>query len=268
MKLARIAGFRLVTQHPDRLLRFYAALGFAVGVEAAIPSSEMEMLGIGGCGRRWTMTLAATKIDLDCFDVAGLAYPQEADAASRCFQHLALVTDDVDRAWASAGATGAAAISLDGPVTLPDSAGGVTAVKFRDPEGHPLELIHFPDMAARGWRGQGLLGIDHSAIAVSDLAASCDFYETAGLAKGKRTLNHGATQATLDGLDAPWADVVPMQPDGATPHVELLHYRRPEEDRRVPWAVNDVAATRIVWDGPASALFRDPDGHLHQIAAG
>ena len=267
MKLARIAGFRLVTQQPDRLLRFYAALGFAVGAEAAIPSSEMAMLGIGGCGRRWPMTLAATTVDLDCFDVGGLAYPQGADAASRCFQHLALVTDDVDLAWATARAAGAAAISLDGPVTLPDSAGGVTAVKFRDPEGHPLELIRFPDIAARGWKGQGLLGIDHSAIVVSDLTASCAFYELAGLAKGEATLNHGATQAALDGLEAPCADVVPMQPDDAPPHVELLHYRWPQKDCRVPWAVNDVAATRIVWDGPASGLLRDPDGHLHQIAA-
>ena len=268
MRLTRIAGFRLVTQNPDRLLRFYAALGFTVGAEAAIPSNEMMMLGIGGCGRRWTMTLAATAVDLDCFDAGGLAYPQEADAASSCFQHLALVTDDVDRAWATARTAGAAAISRDGPVTLPDSAGGVTAVKFRDPEGHPLELIRFPDMAARGWSGQGLLGIDHSAIVASDLAASCGFYEMAGLAKGTATLNHGATQATLDGLDAPCADVVPMQPAAAPPHVELLHYRRPDGDCRAPWAVNDVAATRIVWDGPASALFRDPDGHLHQMVAG
>ncbi len=268
MKLARIAGFRLVTQNPDRALRFYAALGFAVGAGAAISSNEMMMLGIGGCGRRWAMTLGATTVDLDCFDTGGLAYPQEADAASRCFQHLALVTDDVDRAWATARTAGAAAISLDGPVTLPDSAGGATAVKIRDPEGHPLELIRFPDMGARGWSGHGLLGIDHSAIVVSDLTASCAFYELAGLAKGKATLNQGATQATLDGLDAPCADVVPMQPVDAPPHVELLHYRRPEKDCRVPWAVNDVAATRIVWDGPASALLRDPHGHLHQIAAG
>ena len=268
MRLARIAGFRLVTQQPDRLLRFYAALGFAVGAEAAIPSSEMAMLGLGGGGRRWTMTLGATTVGLDCFDAGGLAYPQEADAASRCFQHLALVTDDVDHAWAIARAAGAVPISRDGPVKLPDSAGGVAAIKFRDPEGHPVELIRFPDMAVRGWRGRGLLGIDHSAIVVSDLDASCAFYQTAGLAKGNATLNHGATQATLDGLHAPCADVLPMQPDDAPPHVELLHYRRPEEDRCVPWAVNDVAATRIVWDGPASALLRDPDGHLHQIAAG
>ena len=268
MKLTRISGFRLVTQNPDRLLRFYAALGFAVAGETGIAASEMAMLGLSGGGRRWTMTLGAAAVDLDCFDAGGLAYPQGADAASHCFQHLALVTDDVDRAWATARAAGAAAISRDGPVTLPDSAGGVTAVKFRDPEGHPLELIRFPDGAARGWRGHGLLGIDHSAIVVSDLAASCGFCETAGLAKGKATLNQGATQAALDGLDAPRADVVPMQPADAPPHVELLHYRRPAAGNREPWAVNDVAATRIVWDGPASALLRDPDGHLHQIAAG
>ena len=35
-------------------------------------------------------------------------------------------------------------ISTDGPQLLPASSGGVTAYKFRDPEGHPLELIAFP----------------------------------------------------------------------------------------------------------------------------
>lgn len=28
---------------------------------------------------------------------------------------------------------------------LPESSGGVTAFKFRDPDGHPLELLAFPD---------------------------------------------------------------------------------------------------------------------------
>ena len=266
MRWARIAGFRLVTQKPDRLLRFYEALGFAAGAEKAITGREMAMLGIEGGGRRHALTLGPTSLDIDRYDAAGRPYPARADAASRCFQHLALVTDDVEQLWATALAHGANAISRNGPVTLPASAGGVTAIKFRDPDGHPLELIRFPDMAERGWRGEGLLGIDHSAVVVGDLDATRAFYGSMHLTEGEATLNQGPTQAALDGLDAPCADVVPMQPAEAPPHVELLHYRAPPAADHVRWAVNDVAATRIVWHGTAPALLRDPDGHFHQVA--
>lgn len=268
MRLGCIAGLRLVTRQPDRLLRFYEAIGFAIGAEAAIGEAELAMLGIAGGGRRHTMTLGATRVDLDWFDEAGSDYPAGADAASRSFQHLALVTDDVHRAWAAAREAGAGAISRDGPVTLPESAGGVTAVKFRDPEGHPLELIAFPDAASRGWSGEGVIGIDHSAIVATDLNAAMCFYEAVGLTEGKRTLNHGVTQAALDGVDDPRVDVVPMRPAARPPHVELLHYRQPVGAPCPPWRANDVAATRIVWQGPAPALLRDPDGHLHQVATG
>lgn len=268
MRLERITGFRLVTQRPDRLLSFYEAIGFVVGQDTAIADAELAMLGIDGTGRRHAMTLGETRVDLDWFSDAGRPYPANADAASRCFQHLALVTNDVPGAWNAARAAGATAISRGGAVTLSDDAGGVTAVKFRDPDGHPLEMLAFPDAAERGWSGDGVLGIDHSAVAVTDLQASIRFYEAIGLAQGERTLNHGATQAALDGVDGPCVDVVPMQPRERPPHVELLHYRQPPGSPSGPWQPNDVAATRIIWRGPAPALLRDPDGHLHQVEVG
>ena len=77
-------------------------------------------------------------------------------------------------------------ISRGGPVTLPKSAGGVTAVKFRDPEGHPLEFLQFPPGANPDWKGAGVMGIDHSAISVSDVAASRRFYARHGLSEAER----------------------------------------------------------------------------------
>ena len=64
-------------------------------------------------------------------------------------------------------------ISRNGPVRLPDGSGGVTAFKFRDHDGHPLELLAFPEGHVPGpWRtgnGSGsFLGVDHTAIACSD----------------------------------------------------------------------------------------------------
>jgi catechol 2,3-dioxygenase-like lactoylglutathione lyase family enzyme len=262
---ARIAAFRLVTQQPDVLVAFYAALGFTVGDPRPIDDSELAMLGIVGGGMRWSMRLGGATVELDCYDHPGRPYPADADAASICFQHLALVTDDVEAAWSDARSAGATLISEAGPVTLPKSSGGVTAVKFRDLEGHPLELLSFPDAAEKGWRGRGMLGIDHSAIVVSDLPASQAFYTAHGLTCVGATLNQGSEQAALDGLESPIADVVPMKPAAAPPHVELLHYRQPPGASSEPVAVNDVAATRIVWHQGPPALLRDPDGHLHQI---
>lgn len=264
MTFARIVAFRLVTQQPDALVAFYAALGFTVGDPQPIDDGELAMLGIVGGGMRWSMRLGEATVELDCYDQPGQPYPADANAASICFQHLALVTDDVEAAWSDARSAGATLISEAGPVTLPKSSGGVTAVKFRDPEGHPLELLSFPDAAEKGWRGSGMLGIDHSAIVVSDLPASEAFYIAHALVHRDATLNQGSEQASLDGLESPVADVVPMMPQTAPPHVELLHYHQPLGAAAEPVAVNDVAATRIVWHHSPPALLRDPDGHLHQ----
>lgn len=264
MTFARITAFRLVTQQPDVLVAFYAALGFTVGGPRPIDDGELAMLGIAGGGMRWSMRLGEATVELDCYDQPGRPYPADANAASICLQHLALVTDDVEAAWARAQSVGARPISDTGPVTLPASSGGATAIKFRDPEGHPFELLSLPHAAEKGWRNNGILGIDHSAIVVSDLAASEAFYTTHGLFRGDATLNQGSEQASLDGLECPVADVIPMMPQTAPPHVELLHYHQPPGAAAEPITVNDVAATRIVWHHSPPALLRDPDGHLHQ----
>jgi hypothetical protein len=53
----------------------------------------------------------------------------------------------------------------------------VTAFKFRDHDGHPLELLAFPEGRVPGpgrtANGTGpFLGVDHTAIAVRDTARS------------------------------------------------------------------------------------------------
>ena len=89
------------------------------------------------------------------FRSKGHPYPENATAADLCFQHFALVTRDAAAAWERARAHGATPISIGGPVTLPASAGGVTAVKFRDPEGHPLEFLQFPSAAENAGEASG-----------------------------------------------------------------------------------------------------------------
>src|SRR5271170_1354047 len=222
-----IAGFRLVTADLERLTSFYRAIGFVTGDTAPIATSEMIALGLAGAGLRRPMTLGGSRIDLDSFDERGSCYPEGATTCDLVFQHLALVTDDAHATWQRAREAGATPITRGDPLTLPVSSGGVTAMKFRDPDGHPLELLSFPRGAYPSRRGKGATGIDHSAISIADIAASQRFYADRGLATGERTLNQGPAQAALDDLDGVEVDVLSMNPALKTPHIELLDYRHP-----------------------------------------
>ena len=185
------------------------------------------------------------------------------------FQHIAIVTRDMAAAWSRVAARRPAAIGQGGPQRLPEASGGVAAVKFRDPDGHPLELIEFP--AARlpeRWAGPAggiTLGIDHSAIGVADADRSIDFYRAAfGLRQQARQVNRGPEQGRLDGLDAPVVEVVALAPPQPSPHLELLAYRLATPAPRASVPAGPRAIT--LWAGGTDVsphLLTDPDGHTH-----
>jgi catechol 2,3-dioxygenase-like lactoylglutathione lyase family enzyme len=265
-RLSAITAFRLTTAVPERLVRFYESIGLSVGQTVPVPRADMALLGLAGGGSRIALNVGEQRIELEAFDRKGHPYPENATAADLCFQHFALVTPDAAAAWDRARAHGATPISIGGPVTLPAFAGSVTAVKFRDPEGHPLEFVQFPTAPESSRRSEWLSGIDHSAICVADVGVSRGFYEELGLTVGRPTLNQGPTQVALDGVAKVCVDVVPMSPQIGTPHLELLRYRSPVGLPAGRLQANDVAATRIVWRSNRDALLRDPDGHLHVLA--
>jgi catechol 2,3-dioxygenase-like lactoylglutathione lyase family enzyme len=149
------------------------------------------------------------------------------------------------------------------PAPQPTS-GAVTAFKFRDPEGHPLELLAFPpNNAPSRWRDAPhrdgpCLGIDHSAIVVSRTAASVAFYrEVLGFSVAGRSLNRGREQEQLDAVPGAVVEVTALHPEAESPpHLELLCYRPPGPPRSGPGTPpsNDIAATRLtleVDDPPA-----------------
>ncbi|MGI4796782.1 MAG: VOC family protein [Janthinobacterium lividum] len=271
-RLSGIVGFRLVTADLGRLTRFYRdVLEFATaGLVEPIGSEEMALLGLPGIGRRQRLEIGEQTLSVDEFEVAGHPYPLESNAASPWFQHLALVVPNIGAAYGRL--RDIAPITQGGPWHLPPSSGSVHAFKFRDPDGHPLELLQFPESGTLpAWKGrapvpgQMALGIDHSAISVGDLDASLAFYAGLGLAPGQQTLNRGAEQQNLDDLRDVDVRVQPMRPSGGTSHLELLAYRVPPAQGIADLRANDVAATRIVWRGTSDALLRDPDGHLQQV---
>jgi len=244
-----------------------------------------------------TLRLGAQEIELLAFAPPGRPYPPLRSANDGWFQHIALVVEDIEGAWSRLASRAPIEISTAGPQVLPANTGGVTAVKFRDPEGHPLELLRLPsgvgDPVWQHGRAAETLGYDHSAITVRDVDRSIAFYTgLLGLSVSGRSLNTGFEQDRLDGLAHTLVDVVALEPaDVATPHLELLYYRRPKgcaPGNEV--MANDVASTRQVYrvdrleelvrrlmeagltlvspgvvdlsGGGHAAAIRDPDGHM------
>src|SRR5919198_6386712 len=98
--------------------------------------------------------------------------------------------------------------ATSGPQRLSDwnrNAVGVSAFYFRDPDGHPLEILQFP--AGKGlakWhdsRGRLFLGIDHTAIVVRSTERSLAFYrDLLGLPVAGHSENYGPEQERLNNV--------------------------------------------------------------------
>jgi catechol 2,3-dioxygenase-like lactoylglutathione lyase family enzyme len=207
-----------------------------------------------------------------------------APANSTAFQHFAIVVSDIEQAMQKlSSCRGWIPISRAGPQALPPASGGVTAFKFRDPEGHPLELLRFPDGARPpAWsdcKPGTFLGIDHSAITVANTARSVAFYRELGFFVMSRQINRGSEQEQLDDLDGAVVEVTSLaSPTGAAPHLELLCYQQPNVIDEVA-AMDDPRSTRLILEGGdcerayranqakrsasiAETCMRDPDGHM------
>ena len=271
----RLACIGLTTPNAAALSEFYErAFGFRA--LARYHGREWPTAsGVSGIARRIALRLGNEVIELCQFTRPGRAYPLDASSSDLRFQHFAIVVGDMLAAYRRLCSVGGwSAISIGGPQRLPLSSGGVEAFKFRDPDGHPLELLAFPGQnIPKYWkvRATGLFfGIDHSAISVSDSLQSIAFYEALGLRSVSRSVNSGTEQACLDGLSAPHVEVTALAPSQSTPHVELLRYRSDRRAAKPDLEDNDVAATRLIFDTAkrsSAANFSnlqsliDPDGH-------
>ena len=255
MAVTRLLRIELTVADLARAERFYVeALGFAVVHHDAPDAATLAVLGSGRV-RQAVLRRGGQTLALQAFDAVGAPYPADATACDQVFQHFAMPVSDMAAAMAQLAPFGPAPISKGGPQHLPLPSGGATAFKFRDPDGHPLELIQFPDSRTGG--------IDHSAIAVLDAEPSIAFYRGLGLSVAARQINVGPEQDALDGLSGARVDVVALEPSDPVPHVELLAYQTPPGHPCARLKPQDIAATRLVFatDVPSTVLTYDPDGH-------
>jgi catechol 2,3-dioxygenase-like lactoylglutathione lyase family enzyme len=275
--IERLAYVSLTTPDAAGLCNFFErAMGFRLLTAGRVSAQELVVIsGSAGGAYRVTLGLGGEVIELLQFDRPGRPYPATASVSDLCFQHFAVVVTDMALAYQHICSMGGwSPISTDGPQQLPSSSGGVTAFKFRDPDGHPLELLAFPaGHLPAHWKARSnnelFLGIDHSAISVFDSARSIAFYQRLGLRAAARSQNSGAEQEHLDGVSRPHVDVTALEPRQATPHLELLRYRSATRDEKIELCNNDVAATRLVFEAAQSCYgapaqkqgLIDPDGH-------
>ncbi len=193
--------------------------------------------------------------------------PVPADSKSNdlWFQHFAIIVSDMDKAYAQLQKFSFSPISPE-PQTLPND---IKAFKFRDEDGHALELLQFPSgVGPDYWQSKDalFLGIDHSAISIASTERSLGLYrDLLGLSHQGSFTNIGIKQETMDNLFSAKVIVTSLTPKTGRLGVEFLDYLTPPGARPFPidqqtsdlvhmhfeLAVNDIdAAVEALEDAP------------------
>src|SRR5437763_7715613 len=192
----------------DRSIPFYSALTSQKISDIELLGDEYEQLeGVFGARMRIVrMQLGHEYIDLtQTLAPPGRPIPVDSHSNDLWFQHIAIVVRDMDQAFAKLRELKVQFVSTT-PQTLPLSipaAAGIKAFYFRDPDQHNLEVICFPpgkgDPRWQERTNKLFLGIDHTAIAISNSEASLKFYrDLLGLRKAGESENSGTEQEHLN----------------------------------------------------------------------
>ena len=293
----------------DRAVEFYSrVLSFKKVCDTEIAGETYENLeGVFGVRMRVVrLRLGDEFIELTEY-LAPKGRPIAAGARSndRSFQHIAIIVSDMDKAYAWLRQNKVEHAS-SGPQRLPDwnrNASGIRAFYFKDPDGHPLEILQFPpDKGAEKWHRPSdklFLGIDHTAIVVGDTEASMRFYrDLLGMRIAGEGENYGTEQEHLNNVFGAHLRITSLRA-GSGPGIELLEYLSPRDGNPFPLDehANDVIhrqtvlvtrstdqAARVLHSAKvnfvssgvianqmdelgfrAAFIVRDPDGHSVEI---
>jgi catechol 2,3-dioxygenase-like lactoylglutathione lyase family enzyme len=293
----------------DRSVDFFSSvLSFEKVSETEVAGSDYERLqGVFGARARIVrMKLGDELIELtEYLAPKGRPIPADSRSNDQWFQHIAIVVSDMDKAYARLRAHKVQHIST-GPQRIPDwnkAAAGIKAFYFKDPDGHNLELIYFPADKGNPKRqtsnGRLFLGIDHTAIAVSDTDRSLQFYRNIlGMNLAGESENYGTEQEHLNNVFGSRVRISGLRAKSGA-GVEFLDYLTPGDGRPAPsdsrandlwhWqtvirvgrtdaAAEKLQAERVRFVSPGittirertlgfnkAFLVRDPDGHTVQL---
>jgi len=288
-----VAGVSITVADMDRSIDFYSAVLFfekVSDVETSGPQVE-RLVGVPGLRMRVaTMKLGAERIELTQYRAPkGRPVPADSRSNDRWFQHIAIIVNDMDQAYVWLRRHNVAHIS-PAPQRLPDwnpNAGGIHAFYFKVRWQRPSDRV--------------FLGIDHTAIVVSDTEASLKFYrDTLGLQVVGGSENHGPEQERLNNVPGARLRITTLRA-AEGPAIELLEYLAPRDGRPFPadtrandlvrWhsllltpdagaAAEKLGATTRATGQPVVVsmssgvlgfrqgfVARDPDGHAVQVRA-
>lgn len=290
----------------DRSIEFYTkVLSFEQVSDVEVAGDDYERLqGVFGLRMRVVrMRLGDEFIELtEYLAPKGRPVPVDSRSNDRWFQHIAIITSDMDKAYGLLRQNKVEHAST-GPQRLPDwnkNASGIKAFYFKDPDKHALEILQFPEgKGDEKWhrRDKLFLGIDHTAIVVNNSEASLKFYQDVlGLKIVGVSENYGTEQEHLNNVFGARLRITSLRAGGGGPGIEFLEYLAPRDGRPFPaderandlfhWQTTlliravDIAAENLIQkkylfvspgvialDEPKlgfskGVLVRDPDGHV------
>ncbi len=258
----------------DRSVEFFSrVLSFEKVSDVELWGDEWERLhGLFGLRMRVVrMKLGEDFIELtEYLAPRGRPVPIDSRSHDQWFQHIAIVVSDMEKAYHHLRHHKVQHAST-APQRLPDwnkAAAGIEAFYFKDPDGHNLEIIYFPP--GKGdpkWRrgGQRLfLGIDHTAIVVTNTKKSSGFYrDLMGMKLAGESENHGPEQERLNNVFGARLRISALKSE-AGPGIEFLEYLAPRDGRKTPRdaKVNDL------WHWQTGLVVEAADDAVKKLLAG
>lgn len=257
----------------DRAVEFYSkVLTFEKIFDTEVSGDAYEHLeGVFGLRMRVVrMRLGDEYIELTQYLAPrGRPIPDDSRSNDRWFQHVAIIVSDMDQAYRWLRQNNVEHAS-SGPQLLPDwnkNAAGIRAFYFKDPDGHPLEILQFPpDKGAGKWHRPGagklFLGIDHTAIVVNDTKTSLHFYrDVLGMRVSGESENYGTEQEHLNNVFGAHLRITALRAESG-PGIELLEYLAPRDGRGFPADehANDVVHRQTV------LVTTDADGTMRALS--
>jgi catechol 2,3-dioxygenase-like lactoylglutathione lyase family enzyme len=243
-QVKQVSTIGVTVSDMQRSVKFYSeVLGFKKVSDTEVYGTSYEQLqGIFGLRMRIVrMQLGDEFLELtDYLTSGGRSIPENAMSNDLMFQHIAIVVSDMDKAYTQLRKRMVMHVST-APQTIPQSntaAAGVKAFYFHDPDMHNLELIYFPKGKGQPkWQtahGKLFLGIDHTAIAVSNTDSSLLFYEgILGVMRKGDSWNMGMEQAHLNFVEGASLHITGLRASSG-PGIEFLEYLKPGPGKPYP----------------------------------
>lgn len=270
-QIKKVGAIGITVKDMNVSLRFYnEVLGFTKISDEEFTGAEYEQLeGLFGLHIRVVrMQLGDEQIELtDYLTSGGRSIPEDQKANDLFFQHIAIVVSDMDKAYAQLKKHNVEFVSTN-PQTLPKTippAEGVKAFYFHDPDNHNLELIYFPaDKGQTKWHvptNKIFLGIDHTAIGISNTESSLQFYQTLlGIERKGESFNFGIEQEHLNNVEGASLHITGNRA-AAGPGIEFLQYLKPGPGKPYP------ADTRAddLWYWQTTLYTEDAEGLYNKL---